>query len=111
MFGISKKKASTASFAAGSGNTNLVVRPDPFALRALPPRAKLVAQIGLERVDRVIADDALKPAIGDVVVLDQGFTAPNGEQMVIVYCKNSDGSTRWGADVFENEIELIESGS
>ena len=88
----------------------LPIRPDPFGVRAQAPRARLVAQIGLERLDRSLVNDGLRPAIGDIVELDQGFTSQGGEPMVIVYCKNSDGSTRWGADVFEDEIELLESG-
>lgn len=85
-------------------------QPDPFGVRAQPARARLVVKIGLERLDRSLANDGLRPAIGDIVELDQAFTSQAGEPMVIVYCKNSDGSTRWGADVFEDEIEPLRSG-
>lgn len=64
-------------------------------------RATLVAQLPTERFRSY---DGSVPEIGDVVVLDQGFTFPDGKPGCLVYCMDQDGKFRWGAEVYESEI-------
>jgi hypothetical protein len=73
---------------------------------AQPPadRARVIANIDPSRVE---PRSSRAPMVGDIVVLDQGTTGPNGEPMGLVYCMNPDGSVRWGALVFDSEIELL----
>ena len=71
------------------------------------PSARIVRDIPLERVDLSCGGGKSVPVIGDIVRLDQGFAGPDAEAMGIVCCLNVDGSTRWCADVFDSEIELI----
>jgi hypothetical protein len=44
------------------------------------------------------------PVIGDIVELDQATEDEKGQPMSLVYCRNPDGSTRWGALVYDYEI-------
>lgn len=66
-----------------------------------PPRALLIAHIPPERVR---CYDGSVPTVGDLVMLDQGFTFDDGLPGVLVYCVSSDGITRWSAEVYETEI-------
>ena len=70
-------------------------------------KARLVAVPTDDRIDQACGDGS-RPALGDVVQLDQGFTFPDGRSGGIVYCQGSDGSIRWGADVYDFEIQVIE---
>jgi hypothetical protein len=72
-----------------------------------PPKARLIAEIPVDRVDLIAGDGVSRPVVGDIVELEQGFTGPNGEPMGIVICFNDDRSVRWVADVMDSEIELI----
>ena len=63
--------------------------------------ARLVADIDPSRVEPSSPD---APRIGDVVQLDQGTEDTNGTPMSLVYCRNADGSLRWGALVYDHEI-------
>lgn len=64
-------------------------------------RASLIAEIPAERVHSI---DGSAPKIGDVVVLDQGFTFPDGKPGCLVFCLDQDGKFRWEAEVYESEI-------
>jgi len=64
-------------------------------------RAPLIAQIPAERVHSI---DGSVPKIGDIVVLDQGFTFPDGKPGCLVSCMDPDGKFRWEAEVYESEI-------
>lgn len=64
-------------------------------------RAPLIAEIPVERVH---SKDGIVPKIGDVVVLDQGFTFPDGEPGCLVFFIDQEGKYRWEAEVYESEI-------
>jgi hypothetical protein len=68
--------------------------------------AKLIAIPSVDRVDLECGDGS-RPTLGDIVELDQGFTFPDGRSGGIVFCKSSDGKTKWCADVYDSEIEVI----
>ncbi len=70
------------------------------------PIARLIKLIPEYRIYDSCGDGSI-PAIGDIVELDQGFTFPDGKPGGMVYCKTTQGVTKWGADVYESEIELI----
>ena len=67
-----------------------------------PNNARLVANIDASRVE---PSSPNAPVIGDVVPLDQGTEDENGKPMSLVYCRNPDGSKRWSALVYDDEIE------
>jgi len=64
-------------------------------------KASLIAQIPAERFRSY---DGSVPKIGDVVILDQGFTFPDEQPGCIVYCDNQHGKLKWEAEVYESEI-------
>lgn len=64
-------------------------------------RAPLIAEIPAERIH---SKDGSVPKIGDVVVLDQGFTFPDGGPGCLVLFIDQDGKCRWEAEVYESEI-------
>jgi hypothetical protein len=64
-------------------------------------RAHLTAQIPPTRYRSM---DGSSPKLGDVVVLDQGFTFPDGQAGSLVYCLDRAGKYRWEAEVYESEI-------
>jgi surface antigen len=71
-------------------------------------KARLIAPIPPERVYDSGGDGSI-PKVGDIVVLDHGFTFPDGRQGGTVCCKREDGHVAWGADVYVTEIEIIEA--
>ena len=70
------------------------------------PAARLIALIPTERIHKSCGDGST-PTVGDIVELDQGFTFPDGKPGGMVYCASSDGNIKWGADVYESEIQLL----
>jgi hypothetical protein len=72
------------------------------------PNARLIFEIDETRIEQIPGRAAVKPEVGDLVDLDQGFTGTNGEPMGLVYCMNPDGSVRWGASVYDWELELLQ---
>jgi hypothetical protein len=64
-------------------------------------RAKLIAQLPTERVHSM---DGSLPQIGDVVVMDQGFTFPDGQPGGFVVCLDHNGNARWEAEAYESEL-------
>ena len=48
--------------------------------------------------------DGSVPKVSDVVVLDQGFTFPDGKPGCIVYGINEEGEYRYEAEVYESEL-------
>ena len=68
----------------------------------LPSYARLIAIIDPSRLE---PSSPNAPTLGDIVELDQGTEDENGTPMSLVYCRNPDGSTRWGALVYDYEIE------
>lgn len=71
-------------------------------------RARIIAAVPLERVDLTLGDGST-PQIGDIVVLDHGFTMPDGRPAGIVVCFASDGRVRWVADVLDTELEVLDN--
>ena len=68
-----------------------------------PPRAKLICDIPPERY-RLIARNAPAPRAGDTLVLDQGFTGPNHEPMVLAYFVGPTGEPLYEAEIKESEL-------
>jgi hypothetical protein len=67
------------------------------------PRAKLLVDLPADRY-RLLSPTGRVPRAGDEVVLDQGFTSPNGLPMVLAYFPSIGGSSQYEADVFESEL-------
>lgn len=63
--------------------------------------AKLISQIPPERFR---SRDGSHPRIGDVVMLDQGFTFPDGRPGGLVLCLDRGGNVRWEAEAYESEL-------
>jgi hypothetical protein len=70
----------------------------------MPQRAKLLTEIPPSRY-RASAEGRT-PRVGDTVVLDQGFTGPDGLPMVLVYFPSELGaSSQYEAEVYESELQ------
>jgi hypothetical protein len=67
------------------------------------PRAKLLVDLPAERYR--ISPGGRAPRIGDVVVLDQGFTDPDGSPMALVFFPEIGLNSLYEADVYESELE------
>lgn len=67
------------------------------------PRAKLLVELPAKRY-RVLSPEGRVPRIGDLVVLDQGFTGPAGLPMVLAYFTES-GNSLYEAEIYESELE------
>jgi hypothetical protein len=66
-------------------------------------RAKLIAELPETRY-RILSPEGRVPQIGDVVVLDQGFTGSDGLPMVLAYFPGPiDGL--YEAEIYESELE------
>ncbi|TZF80048.1 hypothetical protein [Cognatilysobacter lacus] len=70
-------------------------------------KARIICAIPLERLHPSAGDGTSAPAIGDIVELDHGFTAPDGRGMGLVYCVGPSGNVRWAADVYDSEIQAL----
>ena len=68
------------------------------------PRARLLAEIPAERY-RILSSVGRAPRIGDMLVLDQGFTDDNGLPMVLAYFPSIGYDSLYSADVYESELE------
>ncbi len=64
-------------------------------------KAKLVSNIPQSRFRTEIGRI---PKVGDVVVIDQGFTFEDGKAGCLVYLDNEDGIFEYEAEVYETEI-------
>ena len=67
------------------------------------PRAVLLIAIPSDRY-RIIMENTQPPKKGDIVTLDQGFTDAEGNEMVLVYCIDENGTWLYEAEVYESEI-------
>ena len=67
------------------------------------PRAELLNSIPSSRY-RMMLENTEPPRQGDIVTLDQGFTNPEGQTMVLVYCIDEKGISRYEAEVYESEL-------
>ena len=70
----------------------------------MAPRAHLLVLLPPDRYRILQKQNGKAPQAGDVVQLDQGFTGPNGEAMVLAYGIDSDGQYIYEAELFETEI-------
>jgi len=67
------------------------------------PRAELLNSIPSSRY-RIMLENTEPPRKGDIVTLDQGFTNAEGKAMVLVYCIEEKGTSRYEAEVYESEL-------
>lgn len=67
------------------------------------PRAKLLVDLPPDRY-RILSPNGRAPLAGDEVVLDQGFTSPDGLPMVLAYFPELGGASQYSADIFESEL-------
>ena len=67
------------------------------------PRARLLAELPATRY-RILSPQGRVPRIGDVVVLDQGFTGADGLPMVLAYFPEL-GDSLYEAEIYESELE------
>jgi hypothetical protein len=66
-------------------------------------RAKLLVDLPADRY-RLHSPNSRAPRAGDEVVLDQGFTSPDGLPMVLAYFPSIGRSSEYEADVYESEL-------
>jgi hypothetical protein len=72
-------------------------------MNKLSPRAKLLVELPTTRY-RFLSPEGRVPRIGDVVVLDQGFTGSDGLPMVLAYFPGV-GDSVYEAEIYEFELE------
>jgi hypothetical protein len=80
----------------------LKVMPGIFSIDSLP-RAKLLVELPARRY-RLLTPEGRVPCVGDEVILDQGFTGPDGLPMVLVYFPVL-GDSLYEAEIYESELE------
>jgi hypothetical protein len=68
------------------------------------PRARLLVELPAERY-RTLRPGGRVPCIGDMLVLDQGFTGPGGSAMVLAYFPGLGSDSLYEAEVYESELE------
>ena len=67
------------------------------------PRATLLVDLPADRY-RLLSPSGRPPRAGDEVVLDHGFTSPDGLPMVLAYFPALDEPKHYEADVYESEL-------
>lgn len=67
------------------------------------PRARLLVELPADRY-RILSPEGRVPRIGDIVVLDQGFTSPEGRPMVLAYFRTL-GVCLYEAEIYESELK------
>jgi hypothetical protein len=70
----------------------------------MPNHGKLLAELPSDRYR--VSQGGRAPRIGDVVVLDQGFTGTDGSPMVLAYFPGLGNDCLYEAEVYESELEL-----
>lgn len=68
------------------------------------PRAVLLNDIPADRYT-ILSSVGRIPRAGDLVVLDQGFTAADGRAMVLVYFPDVGPLSLYEAEAYESELE------
>ena len=68
------------------------------------PCARLLADIPAGRY-RILSARGRAPKIGDMLVLDQGFTSDDGLPMVLAYFPSIGADSLYEAEVYESELE------
>jgi hypothetical protein len=84
------------------------IKMDQALIRRMT-KARLLVAIPIERADDLCGDGGL-PQAGDIVLLDQGFTFPDGQSGGLVRNVGDDGHIRYEAEVYDTEIEVIKTG-
>ena len=69
-------------------------------------KARLSANIPENRFSTI---NGRTPIVGDLVVIDQGFTFPEGQAGCLVYLQNAEGNYEYEAEVYETELDESES--
>lgn len=67
-------------------------------------RARLLVEIPADRY-RILSTVGRAPRVGDMVVLDQGFTGEDGLPMGLVYFPVVGEGSLYEAEVYESELE------
>jgi hypothetical protein len=66
-------------------------------------RAKLLVDLPADRY-RLLSPNARAPRAGDELILDQGFTSPDGLPMVLAYFPALSKPSQYEAEVYESEL-------
>lgn len=66
--------------------------------------ARLLVELPAERY-RFLSPARRVPRVGDVLVLDQGFTGADGLPMVLAYFPGFGDDSLYEAEVYESELE------
>lgn len=82
------------------------IKMDKAVMRRMP-KARLLVAIPADRTDDLCGSGRL-PQAGDIVLLDQGFTFPDGQSGGLVRCVGNDARVRYEAEVYDTEIEVID---
>ena len=69
-----------------------------------PNRARLLVDLPTQRY-KTLTPQGRTPRVGDVVVLDQGFTGSDGLPMVLAYFPGIGSENLYEAEVYESELE------
>lgn len=69
----------------------------------VPVQAKLLVELPADRY-RLLSTQERPPRVGDVLVLDQGFTSADGLPMVIAYFPTEGSDCLYEARVYESEL-------
>ena len=67
-------------------------------------RARLLVELPVERY-RFLSPAHRVPRVGDVLVLDHGFTGSDGLPMVLAYFPAVGDDSQYEAEVYESELE------
>ena len=68
------------------------------------PRVRLLVALPAERY-KILSPRGRAPCVGDMLVLDQAFTGPDGLPMVLAYFPGLDDDDMYEAEVYESELE------
>jgi hypothetical protein len=68
---------------------------------------KAVLKVEIPETRYKVLEGNTPPAIGDILELDQGFTSPEGEAMVLAYHPNVNAEDSYEVEVYESEIETL----
>jgi hypothetical protein len=66
--------------------------------------ARLLVELPVGRY-RLLSSANRIPRVGDVLVLDQGFTGPDGLPMVLAYFPGLGSESLYEVEVYESELE------
>ena len=67
---------------------------------------RLLREIPPERY-RPLGEGSAVPQIGDIVGLDQGFTAEDGKSMTLVYGFSDPSKGRYEAELYDSDFEMV----